>query len=184
MSKRPAFTLIEVLISIVLLGIILPPLYQSIILLRDSNSQLFSHLKEGKKEKNIVNTLYLDLASSDGNISIKHDEFTNLCIENTLNSLYGLSSAKVCWVVLKKDNTLLRVEGNAYNLPLKEDERVEVDTIMSKIELFDVYYEKDKILVLLQGKSKEPISFMVQGVEKPKVKKKKKKTIKPKPPLQ
>jgi hypothetical protein len=93
-------------------------------------------------------------------------------MEETRNSLYALPTAKVCWVVLKKENTLARIEGNAYRLPLRLEERVEIDPIMTDIELFDVYHEKDKILVLIQQKGKEPISFMLQGITKA-VKKKK-----------
>jgi len=173
-KQRGAFTIIEVLISIVLMGIILPALYESVILLRNSNSHLFEHLEKAKKVTQATDTLYLDLVSSDGNISIQKDEFSRVCIENTKNSLYALSVAKVCWVVLKHNNTLLRIEGYDYHLPLKEDEKVEVNTVMENVELFDVYYAKDKILVLLQQKAKEPISFMIQGIEKPKKKKKKK----------
>ena len=172
-KQRGAFTIIEVLIAIALMGIILPALYESVILLRNSNSHLFKHLEKAKKVTQATDTLYLDLLSSDGNISIQKDEFSRVCIENTKNSLYALSVAKVCWVVSKNNNTLLRVEGYDYHLPLKEDEKVEVNTVMENVELFDVYYEKDKILVLLQQKAKEPISFMIQGIEKPKKKKKK-----------
>jgi hypothetical protein len=43
---------------------------------------------------------------------------------------------------------------------------------MSEIKVFDVYHQEDKILVLIQQKEKEPISFMLQGITKP-VKKKK-----------
>ena len=178
-KQRGAFTIIEVLISIALMGIILPALYESVILLRNSNSHLFEHLEKAKKVTQATDTLYLDLVSSDGNISIQKDEFSRVCIENTKNSLYALSVAKVCWVVLKNNNTLLRIEGYDYHLPLKEDEKVEVNTVMENVELFDVYYAKDKILVLLQQKAKEPISFMIQGIEKPKKKKKKKKKKKP-----
>ena len=173
MLKRPAFTLVEVLISIALLGIILPALYQSVDLLRDSNSHLFEYLEKAKKSTQATDTLYLDIVSSDGNISIKKDEYSRVCIEQTKNSLYALSVAKVCWLVLKKDKTLVRVEGNNYTLPLGLEERVEVDLVMKNIEIFDVYHEKDKILVLLQQYAKEPISFMIQGVSKP-IKKKKK----------
>ena len=86
--------------------------------------------------------------------------------------LYALSVAKVCWLVLKKDKTLVRVEGNNYHIPLGLEERVEVNPVMKNVEIFDVYHEKDKILVLLQQYAKEPISFMIQGISKP-VKKKK-----------
>ena len=178
MHKRSASTLIEVLISIALLGIMLPALYQSVDLLRDSNSHLFEYLEKAKKSTQATDTLYLDIVSSDGNISIQKDEYARVCIEQTKNSLYSLSVAKVCWLVLKKDKTLARVEGNSYNLPLGLEERVEVNPVMKNVEIFDVYHKKDKILVLLQQYAKEPISFMIQGVSRP-VKKKPKKPIQP-----
>ena len=49
MLKRPAFTIIEALIAIALLGIILPALYQGVVLLQESNIHLFKHLKKAKK---------------------------------------------------------------------------------------------------------------------------------------
>ena len=175
MLRRPAFTIIEVLIAIALMGIILPALYEAVALLRDSNTHLFKHLEKAKKVSQATDTLYLDLISSDGNISIKKDEYARVCIENCRNSLYALSVAKVCWVVLKKEKTLLRVEGVDYTLPLRRDDKVEVDRVMNNVEIFDLYYQKDKILVLLQQQNKEPISFMIQGISKPQKKKKKSK---------
>jgi len=172
----------ELLVSIALLGIILPALYQSVDMLRDSNQHLLEYLEKAKKVSNATQTLYLDILSSDGNITIKKDEFTRLCIEQTKNSLYALPVAKVCWIVLKKDNTLVRIEGNAYKLPVGTEERVEINPIMKNIEIFDIYHKKDKILVLLQQQAKEPISFMIQGISKPEKKKKEKKKKKSKKP--
>ena len=173
MQKRAAFTLIEVLISIVLLGIILPALYESVKLLRDSNSHLFEHLQISKNELKEIQTLFLDIASSDGNLTLHNDEFDRLCLEHTKNSLYGLFDAKVCWVVLKEGPALLRIEGNGYHLPLRLDEHVQVDKIMKKVSLFDIHWKDDKVLVFLQEEGKEAVSFMVQGVTKPKPKQKK-----------
>ncbi len=181
MFNRKAFTLLEVLISIALLGIIIVALFSSVDMLQNSNQHLAKYLEKSKTITKATKTLYLDMMGSDGNITLQKDEFSRVCMEETQNSLYALPSAKVCWVVLKKDKTLVRIEGNAYHLPLLSEERVEIDTIMTGLEIFDVYHEKDKILVLIQQQGKEPISFMLQGISKPEKKKeKKKKTKKPK----
>ena len=171
---RRGFTLIEVLISIALLGIIMVGLFSVVSMMRDSNKQLFSYLKRAKSVTESTKVLYLDIIGSDGNLTIKKDEFARLCIEQTRNSLYGLSLAKVCWLVLKDKNTLVRVEGNDYSLPTRYEEKVEVDPVIKHVELFDVYHQKDKVIVLLKEQHKEPISFMVQGITKPKPPKKKK----------
>lgn len=167
MDNRKAFTLLEVLISIALMGIVIVALFSSVDMMQDSNQQLAKYLEKSKKTTNTTKVLYLDMIDSDGNITITKDEFSRVCIEETRNSLYTLPSAKVCWIVLKKENTLTRIEGNAYHLPLRSEERVEIDPVMTGIELFDVYHEKDKILVLIQQQGKEPISFMLQGITKP-----------------
>ncbi len=172
MVNRKAFTLLEVLISIALLGIVIVALFSSVDMMQNSNQQLAQYLEKSKKITNATKVLYMDMMGSDGNISIKKDEFSRVCMEETRNSLYALPTAKVCWVVLKKESTLARIEGNTYHLPLRLEERVEIDPIMTDIELFDVYHEKDKILVLIRQKGEEPISFMLQGITKA-VKKKK-----------
>jgi len=172
MKKRDAFTLLELLITIAISGIIIVALFSIVDMMQDSNRHLLKYLQKSKKISKSTKVIYLDLIGSDGNITIKKDEFSQVCIEKTTNSLYGLSMAKVCWIVLKEKKQLARVEGNDYNLPTKMEQRVEVDTIMNDITLFDVYYQKDKILVLIQQKNHEPITFLIQGVNRPAPKKK------------
>ena len=167
MAKRKAFTLLEVLISIALLGIILVPLFSVVDLMKDSNKHLLESLEKSKQITKATKVLFLDVLSSDGKIEIKKDEFTRLCLEETKNSLYNLTLAKVCWVVHKDKNTLLRIEGSKYTLPLEGEDKVEIDKIMSDMVLFDIYHEEDKVLILLQQKGKEAISFMVQGITNP-----------------
>lgn len=167
MQKRRAFTLIEVLISVALLGLIIVPLFSVVEMMRMSNANLLRALEKSEKETRATKVLFLDIASSDGRLTLKKDEFTRLCIEETKNSLYELPVAKVCWVVLKNKNTLARVEGYNYRLPLKYEDKVEVDTVMKGIELFDVYHTKDKVLVVLKEKGKTAVSFVVQGITNP-----------------
>ena len=167
MHNRKAFTLLEVLISIALMGIVIVALFSSVDMMQDSNRQLAQYLEKSKKTTNATKVLYMDMIDSDGNITITKDEFSRVCVQETRNSLYALPSAKVCWVVLKKENTLVRIEGNAYHLPLRAEERVEIDPVITGIEVFDVYHEKDNILVLIKQQGKEPISFMLQGITKP-----------------
>jgi len=174
MKTRKAFTLLEVLISIALMGIVLVALFSTVDTMQSSNRHLLQHLEKSQKISKAMKVLFLDIMGSDANLSIQKDEFSRLCIEESTHSLYALSIAKICWLVHKKDKTLLRIEGNNYHLPTKEEEKVEIDPIMEDIELFDIYHQKDKVLVLIKQHKKEPISFMIQGMEKSKPKKVKK----------
>jgi len=177
-KNSKAFTLLEVLISIALLGFVMAVLYKSLDMVRYSNQHLYSYLQKSTKAIKGINTIYLDILKSDGNLTINQDDFSRLCIEDTRNSLYNLPSAKVCYLVLKDKNRLLRVEGNDYKLPKTTDDRVEIDEIMQDLTLFNIQRNRDKVLVMIDTKSSQPISFMVQGIIKPKPPKKPKKNIK------
>lgn len=166
MFSRKAFTLLEVLISIALMGIVIVALFSAVDMLQNSNQHLLKYLEKSKIITKATKVLYFDMMGSDGNITIQKDEFSRVCMEETQNSLYALPAVKVCWVVLKKDNTLVRIEGNDYHVPLLVDEKVEIDPVMTGMKIFDIYHEKDKILVLMQQEGKEPISFMLQGISK------------------
>lgn len=172
MHNRKAFTLVEVLISIALLGIVIVALFSSVDMMQDSNQQLLKYLERSKKTTDATKVLYMDIMASDGNITIQKDEFSRVCMEETRNTLYALPSAKVCWVVLKNENTLARIEGNYYHLPTLSEEKVEIDPVMTNMEVFDIYHEQDKLLVIMKQSKQEPISFMLQGITKPQIKKK------------
>ena len=174
MKQRSAFTLIEVLIAIALMGIMLPVLYRSVDVLNDSNRDLYAHLQKSEAKAKAMRTLYLDIAGSDGNLSIRKNDYDRLCIAHTTNSLYGLVSPKVCWVVLKKERTLVRIEGVDFHLPLRQDEEIEADRVEKGIAVFDIAWVKDKVVVTIQKQKKDPLTFMVQGITKSKPPKKKK----------
>lgn len=167
MGGRGAFTLVEVLISIALISLVLLGLYKSLDLQRDSNRQLHEYLRKSLQRDRVAITLYNDLLSSDGNLSIRKGRFDRLCIQNTVNSLYGLPSAKVCWVVLREGKELLRVEGGEYRLPLGGESSVAIDRVMGPMELFDIYRKGGELLVAMKAEREEPYTFLMQGVEQP-----------------
>ena len=180
MNSKRAFTLIEILISITLLSIVLVGLYSVLDTQRRFVFTIKHHLDESIKQDKIIMTLYYDIIRSDGNITIKKGERDTICIEHTKNSLYGLGAAKVCWLVLKDQDSLTRIEGNNYHLPLGLEDKVEVDIVAKAISLFDIYRNKEgNILVVLQQLKNEPFSFLLQGIKQPpKIKKKAKKPLK------
>ncbi len=165
---RSAFTMIEVLISIALLGLLLTGLYSMLEQERESNKKLYEYLQKSSKRDKVVTVLYNDILKSDGNISIKRSEYDNLCIESTKNSLYALGTAKVCWIVAKDGNRLIRIEGNGYSLPLKSESRVSADIVMDDVKTFRVEYSKKGVIVaVLQKAGIEPYSFAVYGIKPP-----------------
>ena len=142
-------------------------LYKSTDILRASNMHLFKYLEKSTRTLKGSNTLYMDLMHSDHNITINTEEkFHQLTIGNTTHSLHGLAQAKVIWLVYKEENTLLRVEGGLFRMPLKNEDRVEIDVINKNMSLFRVYKskKKDKILAMMQVKGQEPQIFMTQNI--------------------
>ena len=175
-KMRRGFTLIEVLISISLLSLVLLGLYESLDIQRSSNKHLFEYLKKSISRDRAIMVLFNDLLKSDGNITLKKGDFDRLCINSTSNSLYSLPQAKVCWAVIKNKNTLVRVEGNDYELPLNSEDRVEIDKVIKNLKLFDITYQKKlgKILVVAQVAGSKPYVFLIRGVSPPAKKKRSK----------
>jgi prepilin-type N-terminal cleavage/methylation domain-containing protein len=181
MTRRGAFTLIEVLVSILLISLVLLGLYRSLDIQRASNRNLHKHLQKAMNQDRAVMVLYRDLLSSDGNLTLVKGEYDRLCINQTRHTLYDLPHPRVCWLVLKEGRVLVRVEGGDYRLPLRGGDRVAIDRVMGPMSLFDITRRQGEILVALQQEGKEPYTFLLQGIAPPKLPPKPKKKTPPKP---
>jgi hypothetical protein len=117
-------------------------------------------------------TLYMDILQSDNNMTIDTTkEFHHIIINNSKHSLYGLSQAKITWLVHKEKNTLLRVEGSNYSFPLKRKDKVMIDPIIKEIGLFKIYKNRDekedKLLVVMKSAVQDVQTFMIQNLPEP-----------------
>ena len=156
---RKAFTLIEILIATALLSIVLIGLYGVLDTQKRSVLIIKENLDKSIDHDRVIMVLYNDILKSDGNITLRKGDRDRICIEATRNSLYELGRAKVCWVVLKEDDTLVRIEGNNYRLPLGLEDKVEADRVLKGVKLFDITRYKDNILAVIQEAKKSHIAF-------------------------
>ncbi len=159
--KKRAFTLVELIISVILLGLIVNFLYTSVSNLQKSNILLANLSKESQKKEQIINLLYSDiLLATDINITGRKNSTLKL---QTKNSIFDIEYPYVAWLISKDNMTLLRVES----IKKLDDKSVEnrdlyhISVVKEGCERFMIYNSKDKknILVHIKFKDEEPILF-------------------------
>jgi len=160
-AKR-AFTLIELIISIMIIALIVTYLYQSLGVLKKSNEMLASRDTTRQNEDKIKKLFLLDILQST-TLTIRKSEDRNfdLLEMETLNSLHNIKKPKVTYLITKREKKLIRIEGVAYELPLNRDTvyGVKFDEVMENITHFKLYLNQKKNRVLINIKEKgKPLS--------------------------
>lgn len=160
--KRNAFTLIELLVSIILFGLIAVFLFGAIDELR--NQQSFFKKKEVviTRKNQILSLLRSDLdrvQSLNVSASMSRD-FDTVSIIGSNRSLYGIDSPYVIWIVLKSDNTLVRLESsNPISMPLRPEMLYSThsDLIAKHCEIFRLYDSPHQRLAYLKLENHSPL---------------------------
>ena len=175
--KRAAFSLVELIISIFLLGIIVVFLYSTVSNLQKTNEIFAKNEKELSKSDKLLDLIYDDIFLSDEfNATGKEYSLVNL---KTRNSIFDISQPNVSWLVSREKNTLLRFESV---LPFKDissdnTNYYHISKIGENCEVFHIYQslKKDNILVHIKFKGENPIIYeFSKPLKIKKVKKKKK----------
>jgi len=160
--KRNAFTLIELVVSIALFGLITVFLFGTIDELR--KQQTFFQKKEIviEKKNQIVSLLRTDFdrAQSVTVVASMNKDYDSASIAGSNRSLYGINRSYVTWLVLKADNTLVRLESSSpITLPIKPEALywIHSDLIAKQCELFRVYDSPKNRLIYLKFENQSPL---------------------------
>lgn len=160
--KRHAFTLVELLVSIALFGLITVFLFGTIDELR--KQQTFFQQKETviARKNQILSLLRTDLDRSQS-VNIHRSEskdFDSLFITGSNRSLYGIDHPYVVWLILRADNALVRLESSSpISVPIPPEALyfTHSDLIGKKCELFRLYDSPQHRLMYLKFENQSPL---------------------------
>jgi prepilin-type N-terminal cleavage/methylation domain-containing protein len=153
--NRKAFTLIELLISVFLLGLIINFLYSAVANLQKTNIMFYNKSSKLQKNEKILDLIYNDIFLAN---SIKIAGRKNSSIDlKTSNSIYDIDSPYVSWVLSKRDNMLLRFESTQKFTDMTSDNKhlYHVTNVAINCERFHIYQSKDKNNILIDIKLKD-----------------------------
>lgn len=160
--RRNAFTLVELLVSIALFGLIAIFLFGTIDQLR--KQQTFFQKKETilSKKNMILSLLRTDLDRAQSvTVSVTTSrDFDTVSVTGSNHTLYGIDRPYVVWLVLKVDNALIRLESPApIRLPILSEERylVHSDLVEKQCELFRLYDSPEHRLIYLKFEHQSPL---------------------------
>ena len=150
---KKAFTLVEVIISIIIFALIMMFLYKSIANLRLNNKNLKHTVSKSKNISKIIYLLKNDIILAK-KIDLKLLTKDTLVLETT-SSIEQISKPKVTWKVLKRSKKLVRIEE------VKEKKIIRDTTI--KCSKFKLYYNKKehKLLVFIKTLNNQKYIFEV-----------------------
>jgi len=160
--KRNGFTLIELVVSIALFGLITVFLFGVIDELR--KQQTFFQQKEVviEKKNQIVSLLRTDFdrAQSVTVSPSMSKDFDSISITGSNRSLYGIDRPYVKWVVLKSDNTLVRLESSSLiTIPIAPEALYSIhsDRVAKQCELFRMYDSPKHRMLYLKVQNQSPL---------------------------
>ncbi len=167
---KKSFTLIEVLISIVLLLIIVVFLYQSLDISQKSNKFFNQKLVEQITKTDMKKIFFKDIVHSyetDNKISEDRKKKAIFSLKSS-NTYHNAFYVNITYLVSKNDN-LLRIESlnkfDKYKLNDDFFDKAFVDTIASQVEKFKVIKkDKKKYAIYLKFKDESDMMFVFKSM--------------------
>lgn len=146
--KRPAFTLMELLISIVLISMLALFLYGALGGTRASNATMKKHADAEALRLKIYELLYRDCVESyDVSTLATSDKHYQVLQLQTKNSLYDIAAPYVTYFVHADTLQLVRLEAPipiTLPIPYESRERIHIDVIDANVTDFNFYTAQEE----------------------------------------
>jgi len=151
---RRAFSLIELMISVILLSIIVTFLYQAVAQLQNSNVKLIKSTDKTLVRENLLKMMYNDFFNATSVKKLKEIDKTDLILMQSSNSFYGMSMPYVHYQV--NDGVLRRIESTTQNLDF-ENHFFYFDTLAQEVKMFKVYMKEGHVFVYFKAEDMDEI---------------------------
>ncbi|MDF1881905.1 prepilin-type N-terminal cleavage/methylation domain-containing protein [Sulfurimonas sp. MAG313] len=153
---KKAFTLVELMISVILLSLIVTFLYQSVAQLQTSNLQFMKKTDGLEKRENLLKVLYNDLINVRSVTWLKKERNFDIISMQTNNSFHKMSYPYVVYKVLKEDSRLIRIESPTEKVDYINN-KYAFNDIIDEVTSFKVYNNKGHYLIYLKAKGIEEV---------------------------
>ena len=140
---RKAFTLIELMISVLILSMMMLFLYKSYAGLNKSNKLVVKEVQEVSKAELIKKTLYFDFTLAKSVSIVNQSKTEDVVFLQTTNSLHNRINPYVAYII--KDEKLYRLESlkEFKEYPLSADSEFVADEL-ADLKSFRVYASKEE----------------------------------------
>lgn len=143
---KNAFTLIELMISIILLSLIVGFLYQSVAQLQSSNQQFLESSNKTQQREEILKLLYNDFINAFSiHVNAQEHDHDVITMQSS-NSLNTMTQPYLTYQVYKDDNTLRRLESPLENIDFS-NLLFRFNEVAKDVRLFKVYEQKGHYLI-------------------------------------
>ncbi len=163
-----AFTLVEVIVSITILGILFTFLFETTNSTKKLNKPYIQKANKIHKEAKVFQTFVKDFTQIVGASSAIYGKKYDIVRFKTKNSIHNIIEPYITYFISRKDLTLIRTESlEKYDLYNKEDiykEFIYSDILVSQVHSFKVLFSTDFINILLRTKELSPIVLKVPRV--------------------
>ncbi len=153
---RKAFTLVELMISIILLSLIVSFLYQSVAQLQSSNQQFIKHTDSIQKREEVLKLLYNDFINANTIDWSEKERDLDVIAMQSSHTLHAMTQPYLTYKVYRDENTLRRIESPLEKLDVINN-LFRFDEIIKDVKLFKVYEQKGHYLIYLQTEGMDDI---------------------------